>query len=409
MWEHSKVVTNRVNRPGQFVTLQGFEWSGTSKVGGDHNVLFLNMENEQIHRSSHMQVADTSDADTDRSPVEALFGELRGRDALTIAHVGGRPADLTRFDDDVEPLVEIHSAWGTFEWMLTDSLKLGRKVGVVANSDDHSGRPGANRPGNGHFGTRGGLTCVLAHDLTRAGIYDALESRRCYGTSGPRISVDATVAGQPIGSEGTVDQPPRIRCSVLGSAPIERIDVFRGSHVVHSVRPETDEPSGRFVRVAWGGARVKGRGRETRWDGSLHLNGNRMASIAPYAFDSAAEGITEHDASHATWISKTCGDSDGLILELEEGLTGSLTFETRVTAFALPLTVLSDGPFVAHAGGLDQQVTIEVRPDAPGPTELSLDWTDEDAPAGESAYWLRITQEDGHKAWTSPVYLTMGS
>jgi hypothetical protein len=33
--------------------------------------------------------------------------------------------------------------------------------------------------------------------------------------------------------------------------------------------------------------------------------------------------------------------------------------------------------------------------------------TDLDAPTGVcSAYWIRVTQEDGAQAWTSPVYLT---
>jgi hypothetical protein len=33
--------------------------------------------------------------------------------------------------------------------------------------------------------------------------------------------------------------------------------------------------------------------------------------------------------------------------------------------------------------------------------------TDPDPPAGAcSAYWIRVTQEDGAQAWTSPVYLT---
>ena len=39
--------------------------------------------------------------------------------------------------------------------------------------------------------------------------------------------------------------------------------------------------------------------------------------------------------------------------------------------------------------------------------ELSFDVTDPTPPPGAcSAYWLRITQEDGAQAWTSPVYLT---
>ena len=47
------------------------------------------------------------------------------------------------------------------------------KVGFVANSDGHKGRPGASHPGPSTFGAYGGLTCVLAESLTRDAVFDA--------------------------------------------------------------------------------------------------------------------------------------------------------------------------------------------------------------------------------------------
>jgi len=64
--------------------------------------------------------------------------------------------------------MEIHSAWGTFEWLLTDGFALGHRSGVVCNSDGHKGRPGASYPGAATFGAYGGLTCFLAEELTRS-------------------------------------------------------------------------------------------------------------------------------------------------------------------------------------------------------------------------------------------------
>ena len=48
------------------------------------------------------------------------------------------------------------------------------KVGFVANSDGHKGRPGASHPGPSRFGAYGGLTCVLAESLTRDAVFDAI-------------------------------------------------------------------------------------------------------------------------------------------------------------------------------------------------------------------------------------------
>ena len=81
-------------------------------------------------------------------------GVYRGRDdVLLIPHVGGRYADIVSFHDRaLEKVVEIYSDWGRFEWLLEDALRQGYRVGVVANSDGHKGRPGASHPGASTFG-----------------------------------------------------------------------------------------------------------------------------------------------------------------------------------------------------------------------------------------------------------------
>ena len=73
-----------------------------------------------------------------------LFDRLQGKDWVVVAHVGGRYADiLYAHDPKLDTAVEVHSAWGTFEWILRDAFEKGYRVGIVANSDGHKGRPGA--------------------------------------------------------------------------------------------------------------------------------------------------------------------------------------------------------------------------------------------------------------------------
>lgn len=408
-WQQTQEAVRDFTEPGRFIAFLGYEWSGNPGAGGDHNVLYLSDE-APIHRSSHMQVTEARDIDTDRHPIERLYEELRGKDAIVIAHVGGRPADVSRHEEDVRRLVEIHSAWGTFEWLLMEALELGHHVGVVANSDDHSGRPGASHPGAGHFGTTGGLTCVRAAEVTKESIWGALRARRCYGTSGPRILVDFTANGHTMGEECRAEGSVELTGAVSGTAPIERIDVFRGTELMHSIRAgDGAECSGRTLRVSWAGARVKGRAREARWDGGLILTGNRIVEAEPYAFDGPAEGITLQTDCEVRWRSKTCGDADGVVLTLEERWEGRLTFESPVMGFELELAEVRGAPFVCEAGGVGLKATVEAMPDVSGPKDLSFAWTDAEASGGEHAYWIRVLQEDGHKAWTSPVFVTVSA
>ena len=131
--------------------------------------------------------ADLVDEGEDAHDAHALFQRLAGKDCVVVAHVGGRYADLGfAHDIELEAAVEVHSAWGTFEWLVRDAFELGLRVGIVANSDGHKGRPGACYPGASFFGSYGGLTCFLAERLDRAAIFEAMRRRHHYATTGNR-------------------------------------------------------------------------------------------------------------------------------------------------------------------------------------------------------------------------------
>src|SRR5207253_2579544 len=170
---------------------------------------------------------------------EAEWQRLRAQ--IDRFHIGGRYADIVGFHDPaLEPLVEIYSDWGRFEWLLEDALRGGYRVGVVANSDGHKGRPGASHPGASQFGAYGGLTCVLADALTREAVFEALKARRCYGvTAAQRIHVELAVNGLPMGAEGRARGPVRITGRVAGTGAVERADVFRGLELIRTVSPYT--------------------------------------------------------------------------------------------------------------------------------------------------------------------------
>ena len=118
-----------------------------------------------MRRSSHALIEDQSDLDTDCHTVNELFEAFDQNeewDVICFAHCGGRYADISiAHDGRFEKSVEVHSAWGTFEWLVQDAFKNGYRVGIIGNSDGHKGRPGASYPGAGWFGAVGGLTCFL--------------------------------------------------------------------------------------------------------------------------------------------------------------------------------------------------------------------------------------------------------
>ena len=410
-WEALKTDTRRFN-DDRSVILLGYEWSGPTPGGGDRNVIFRG-EDGPLHRSSHAEVDDMVDADSDCFPVTQLFEKFRDReDVMLIPHVGGRYADVTGFHEPkLEKLVEIYSDWGRFEWLLHDALQKGYRVGVVANSDGHKGRPGASHPGASTFGAYGGLTCVLADSLTREAIFDALKARRCYATSSAqRIHVTLAVNGLPMGSEGRTEGPVTITGRAAGTAPIERVDVFRGLELIETIRPYTPasfEASKKY-RLSWGGSRVRGRDRLTKWDGHCELSAGKIAGATPFAMDNPEKGIVLQTATQVSWASTTTGDEDGVDFRLDAAPPDAvLKFRTPLLDVDVEVAELADGETKTFpAGGVDLFVKMRRLPSKDLTTDVAIDVRDEAPPKGKThAYWIRVTQEDGAQAWTSPVYL----
>ena len=81
-----------------------------------------------------------------------------------------------------ERLIEIGSSWGHFGWLYQEAMTRGYKIGASMAGDEHRGRCGGGVPGTAVFGTKGGMSGVIAPELSRKAIATALR-RRILATS----------------------------------------------------------------------------------------------------------------------------------------------------------------------------------------------------------------------------------
>ena len=427
-WDKINATTAEMNVSGEFVVFPGYEWSGNTPVGGDHNVFFRH-EGRQIRRSSHAMLPDRSDLDTDANTLDVLFDNLQGEDCVLYAHVGGRPADVAFAHDPVlKTAVEVHSNWGTFEWILTDSLALGHRVGVVANSDGHKGRPGAGPPGATEFGAYGGLTCFLAPDLTRDAIFECMRRRHHYGTSGSRMDVDIharfstpaklftrdprhqdvtpELASQAMMGDivHTDDKEISLDLRIAAASPIERIDISDGSAHLQTLRCYDVEDLGNRVRVLWQGAEYRGRGRNTHWHGEIAVIGASIDRMQPINQWNPERRLEMIDRSRVVFDAVTSGNFAGIDLKLDDVAT--LTVSTNLVSGKVQLADLGIEDEVFDAGGLERRIRIRRLPDELDRCDLQHTVA---VPVGEqSAVWIRVTTLDGHQAWSSPIYVSRG-
>ena len=254
MWEHSKAVTNGVNRPGRFVTFNAFEWSGNTNVGGDHNVYFLG-DDPPLYRSDNYY--DPTNLQMYHGPdpkvahVEELLAKLEARfateKAICIPHWGGRHGNPEFHNPKVQRLVEIFSEHRRSEDWVTKYLAKGHRVGIMASGDDHYGNPGLGylRPSYEWAGQEIGMAAVAvyAEEHTRESIFQALYDRRCYATSGDRIVLDLQCDGHPMGSEYRTASAPTLSILAVGTAPISQVEITKNSRVIFSSRPNATNVS----------------------------------------------------------------------------------------------------------------------------------------------------------------------
>jgi hypothetical protein len=410
-------VVNRTTRkfyaPGRFVTFPGYEWSGNTPLGGDRNIYFA-AEGGRITRSCTDLLPGKTSAFADSPTADALFANLKaqgGPRAFGFAHVGGRYAELGMHDAEIEVAVEVHSAWGTFEWLISEALGRGYRVGICANSDGHKGRPGASYPGAGKFGSLGGLTCLLARRLDRRNILEAIRSRRFYATTGHRCLVDLSVATADRRKAlmgDVVDVGPGIpvlHAALSGTGPIERVEVRNGLKTIKVLRPYRPQDLGARIKILWSGAEVRGRARMTTWDGSLLVKGNRVLDAAPINFWNPNCPLEQTGADGFTWKSVTTGGVAGMILTLEDPRAGWIHMKTLQRTIRLAVKSAALEPRTWDCGGLSKKIEIYRLPDQAPAHEFSFELPLGSLAPGDNPIYICAIQEDGHMAWTSPVYL----
>ncbi len=429
-WAYLNELSAEYNEEGVFVTLPGYEWSGNTAVGGDRNVYFRS-EGRQIRRSSHALLTDRADLDTDAPDANRLFEALTDEDCVVYAHVGGRYADTAyAHDPRVESAMEIHSAWGTFEWLLTDGFALGHRCGVVCNSDGHKGRPGASYPGAAMFGAYGGLTCFYAEELSRDGLFACLRRRHHYGTTGTRLHLDvhaelpnggrlfdrdpkafpdtaSSVVNEVMMGDivQTNDETVKLKIEVITQAPIERVEVRNGKQVLQTLRPYTSAELGNRIRVLWSGAEYRGRGRTTCWKGRLRFQGatiRRMNKINIWNHEKLAD---QQGSDTVQFDTITTGNYAGFDAWLDSSLGGQVELTTNHGDLNTALNDIGIDDLVMEAGGLERRIRLFRLPEDNPHREMNETVSVPLGSLGDNPIWVSVYTEDGFQAWSSPIFL----
>lgn len=212
-----------------------------------------------------------------------------------------------------------------------------------------------------------------------------------------------------MGEELTTDALPPLTIDVAGTAAIERLIVRRDTAVVgtRELWEEDREHPDRY-RLTWCGTRAHGssHAQALDWTGRLRPSRGTLALVAAVGFYCDEDSLTT-DGEAISFRSVTAGNRVGFLFDAPDDGGGHVSLESNrvVTDFALPrgATLRHELPQETGAGF----VALSRAPDPNGGRDHRLEMELPDIePSGTHAYWVEVVQVDGHRAWSSPIFVT---
>jgi hypothetical protein len=435
-WEETRRHAISFYEPGKFIPFLGWEYSTNLPMGGHHNVMFRTPEGRA--RKPIQEYPALTDF------YHAMRAAYQPRDVVVIPHAH-QPGDWRISDPQLEPLIEIMSGHGTFEWFGRLYLQNGYEIGFVAASDDHFSHPGYSAPWHEVVGMfqQGGLAAAIAPEKSRDAIFDALRAHRVYATNWERIIVDLKLNGADIGSRVKFSPARKMEGRVIGTGPLESITIYKNGEPVHEfdyiTRTALTLPADKLsVEVGVesqshppGYARVFPR--ETRkWTGSIEIIGAELAKVSELGFNNPnlqAISLSPDNPRLVKFKTATRGRLSSIRLDLAkvtagakikvhinesvsrdaQGVTAVDAKETTYPAqdFLVMLKDIAGGKKripVNAPKGYEDSVLVRLLKDDPV-LETSFHFEESDAFRPGDYYYVRVRQHNGSMAWVSPVWV----
>ena len=425
-WQVLKNNVENYSEKGRFIAFLGYEWTIQNFQGGHHNVLFRNTKGrDRVPAQTH-------------GTLSRLYQGLRekhdSRDVVVIPHAH-QPGDYRLNDPELEPLVEIMSQHGTFEWFARMYLNQGHQVGFTAASDNHLAQPGYTAPQGGSLSQRGGLGALRAMKKDRDSLFDAMRDLASYATTGDRIILDVQLNGVEMGQRAPFKEERVMTGRVIGTAPINEIAIVRNDKVVwkqnYLINTNASVSAGTYQIVFKSDSTPTHPFDNPRgwrvWSGTMKVENATLVSAKNTNFGNiAADSINRIDDATMEFAAITRGGESSVLLELEQVTASTeLTFQLNegrefgggppkirrhqlipASSVVLRFADMTEGQIYEAVEFQGYEDSISLRKVvSEGELDVSFRVELEPGTLHGDYYYVRVTQANDAIAWSSPIWV----
>jgi hypothetical protein len=248
-WWRTEKANDLYTFPGSFISVYGYERS-VPYPNGHRNVIWT----ERGHKTLPLPnpaIPAQMQADTGK-----VYAYLKQTNGICTSHTSatGQGTDWKEHDDALEPVVEIFQGFhASFEapgaprivdansdvvhtsfkpdGYVSLALEKNYRLGFQASSD--------------HVSTHVSYACILAEEFSRKGLVDGLKKRHSYAAT-DNIILDVRAGDGNIMGDEIRTLKPKFQVVVIGTGPIDTVDVLRNGKVVHSEKAGKEPTEARF-------------------------------------------------------------------------------------------------------------------------------------------------------------------
>ena len=183
-----------------------------------------------------------------------LYAYLQQTDGICTSHTSAtdQGTDWAEHDDALEPVVEIFQGYARFlrgartrprrRARQTDQIHGPFQAGRLRVAALDKGYRLGFQASSDHISTHVSYACVLAEEFSRKGLIDAIKKRHTYAAT-DNIVLDVRMGALGIMGDEVRTDKPELDVMVLGTGPIDRVEVLRDGEVVHTETPAKDATS----------------------------------------------------------------------------------------------------------------------------------------------------------------------